>query len=115
MVVNIAQRLVDPPTGYMRPLNEVHTEYPKYVHFADKRPSVIVYDRDEEIAVLKGDKVEAHVPAAPASAPAPVPVLVGANDEKAMLLKIAAEKGIKIDGRWKLPKLRKAVEAATSA
>jgi hypothetical protein len=45
--------------------------------------------------------------------PVAIPSLVGANDEKEMLLKIAAEKGIKIDGRWRLPKLRKAVEAAS--
>lgn len=103
---------VEAPTGYTRPQNEPHTEYPKFVHFADKRPSMIVNDAEEESAALAGEAIPER-PTAPVDAPAPVPVLVGGNDEEAMLRKIAAEKNIKIDGRWKLPKIRKAVEAAS--
>lgn len=102
---------VDPPTGYIRPLNEPHTEYPKFVHIAGK-PAVIVNDADEESAVRAGGEPAAKVPE-PEAQPAPVPVLVAVNDEEAMLRKIADEKGIRIDGRWKLPKIRKAVQAAS--
>ena len=111
--MSIAQSLVNPPTGYIKPLNEAHTEYPKYVHFPDGRPSVIVRDADEEAAVLAGASVSVPKPLPPVLA-APIPTLVGENDEKTMLLKIAQEKGIKVDGRWKLPKIRKAVEVASS-
>lgn len=112
MVVNIAQRLVDPPTGYIRPPGEIHTEFPKYVHFPDGRPSVIVKDADEEAVARAGGSINTDTPTLPVH-PAPIPTLVGENDEKAMLLKIAEEKGIKVDGRWKIAKIRKAVEQAT--
>ena len=101
------------PTGYVAPLQAALTEYPKYIHFPDKRPSVIVNDPEEEAAVLNDEPV-AEKPKAPDAPAAPVVSLVGQNDEESMLRKIAAEKGIHIDGRWKLPKIRKAVEAATS-
>jgi hypothetical protein len=104
---------VDAPTGYTRPPNEPHTEYPKFVHFADKRPSVIVNDAEEEAAALAGDSVTQKAAPAP-QIQAPINSLVGQNDEETMLRKIAAEKGIHLDGRWKLAKIRKVVEAASN-
>lgn len=104
---------VPAPTGYTAPLNFVGTEYPKYINFPDGRASVIVNDADEESAARDG-VVVVPKPVPAAEPPAPINNLVGTNDEEAMLRKIAAEKGIHLDGRWKLPKIRKAVEAATS-
>lgn len=103
---------VPAPTGYAAPMNFVGEEYPKYVHFPDGRTSVIVKDADEEAAARQGEVITPK-PDAPASPPAPIVNLVGQNDEESMLRKIAAEKNIRIDGRWKLPKIRKAVEAAS--
>lgn len=104
---------IEAPTGYTRPANEVHTEYPKFLHFPDK-PSVIVQDAAEEQAVLAG--------AAPKPAPvvmpppvAPIPSLMGKNDEEAMLREIAAQRNIRIDGRWKLPRIRKELEKVMGA
>lgn len=104
---------VSPPTGYTPPLNFVGTEYPKYVHFPDGRPSVIVENAEDEERARAGDVIVPK-PVEPPAPDAPIPQLVGQNDEETMLRKIAAEKGIRIDGRWKLPKIRKAVEAASS-
>lgn len=103
---------VEAPTGYTRPQNEPHTEYPKFIHFRDKRHSIIVNDAEDEVAALAGAVVAPKAVEA-ISAPAPINNLVGQNDEESMLRKIAAEKGIHLDGRWKLPKIRKAIEAAT--
>lgn len=113
MPVSIAQRLVAPPSGYMKSSKEVHTVYPKYVHFPDGSPSVIVQDAAEEKAVLAGGKVSIPAPPKPrVIKAAPVVTLVGVNDEKEMLLKIASEKKITVDRRWGLKKLRVFVETA---
>lgn len=102
---------ITPPTGYARPENEVHTEFPKWVHVAGAS-SVIAESAEHEAAILVG--VPAPVaPVVEAVAPAPIPVLVGENDEMTMLKQIAADKGIHLDGRWKLNKVRAAVEAAS--
>jgi hypothetical protein len=102
---------VNPPTGYTRPENEPHSEYPKYVHVAGK-PSVIANDPGEEAAILAG-AVVVEKALEPEAATAPIPTLVGGNDEEVMLRKIAAEKGIALDGRWSLARIRKVVNAAT--
>lgn len=104
---------LSPPTGYVAPLNAAFTEFPKYVHFPDGRPSVIVENAEDEERARAGDVIVPK-PVEPPAPDAPIPQLVGQNDEETMLRKIAAEKGIRIDGRWKLPKIRKAVEAASS-
>lgn len=102
---------VNPPTGYTRPPNEAHTEFPKWINIAGK-PSVLVDDAEAEAAVLAG-LVVPEPKSAPVSAPVPIVALVGENDELTMLRKIAADKGIHLDGRWKLNKIRSAVEAAS--
>lgn len=104
---------VNPPTGYTPPLNFVGTEYPKYIHFPDGSPSVIVENAQDEERARAGSII-APKPVKPEVPSAPVNNLVGQNDEESMLRKIAADKGIHLDGRWKLPKIRKAVEAASS-
>lgn len=58
--------------------------YPKWVN------GVIVADADAEAALLAQT----------------------ASPERAVLLQIAAEKGVKVDGRWSDTKLRAAIEAA---
>jgi len=100
---------IGPPTGYVRPMNEVHPEYPKWVHFTDGRPSVVADDAEAEASLLAGKTVERITPEVASAAPSMV--LVGENDEMAMLKKIAEQHGIKIDGRWKLSKVRAAVTA----
>lgn len=102
---------MNPPTGYVAPESPAYQEYPKWLHFPDS-PSVLVNDAEEESAVMAG--APAPEPVKEFTPVAPVPTLVGANDERAMLLKIAEEKGIRVDGRWKTDKLRKAVNAATA-
>lgn len=59
-------------------------EYPKWVN------GVIVNDADAEAALLKAQP----------------------DSERAVLLKMAEDKGIKVDGRWSDAKLRAAVESA---
>lgn len=59
-------------------------EYPKWVN------GVIVADAEAEAALLSSQP----------------------NSERAILLQIAAEKGVKVDGRWSDAKLRAAIEAA---
>lgn len=63
-------------------------EYPKWVN------GVIVHSAEEEAAL------------APAE---PEPEQ---SDERGMLIQIAAEKGVKIDGRWSAEKIRAALESA---
>jgi len=58
-------------------------EYPKWVN------GVIVADADAEAALLAAQP----------------------DSERAILLQIAAEKGVKVDGRWSDAKLRAAIEA----
>lgn len=101
---------LESPTGYSRPPNEVHPEFPKWLHFKDG-PSVLVQDAAEEAAVLGGGP--APEPIAAAVEIAPVPILVGENNERDMLLQIAEARGIRVDRRWKTPKIRAAVEAAS--
>jgi hypothetical protein len=56
-------------------------------------------------------------PPAPAPEPMPVPpapepvaVLAGPNDEREVLIKLATERGIKIDKRWKTDRIRAILE-----
>lgn len=96
-------------------------EFPKWVHMAGY-PSVIAQDAAEE-AVLRArpipsDPVNALLQTPPETfhagppVPPPTTMLQGSNDAREMLWKIAAEKGIKIDKRWKLPRLTAEMERA---
>lgn len=104
---------VHPPTGYTPPELQPSAEFPKFVHFSDGRKSVIAEDAEQEAAILAGNAVPELKPTGPLAPPAPIVTLVGENDELTMLRKIAADKGIHLDGRWKLNKIRAAVEAAS--
>src|SRR4051812_41516218 len=101
---------LEAPTGYSRPPNEAHPEFPKWLHFKDSS-SVLVQSAAEEAAVLGGGP--APEPVGVIADPAPVPILVGENNERDMLLQIAEARGIRVDRRWKTPKIRAAVEAAS--
>lgn len=85
-------------------------EWPKWVH-RDGQPSVLVANAEEEAAIMSGAKQEA-APEVVAPVVAAAAVLTGSNDEKAILLQIAKEKGIKVDARWRIEKIRAAMEAA---
>lgn len=115
---------VQPPTGYTKPENEELTEYPKFVHFKNGRPSEIVNDAAEENALLAYREVPSPIPVTAtglipepvktlepqtsvASAPEAVP-----GDEKTLLIAEAEAKGVKIDKRWSAAKIKAALEAA---
>lgn len=78
-----------------------HKEYPKWVTIDDK-PAVLVDSASQEHALR-----HPHAKVARETEP-DVPTLVERQeaDEKALLHRLAEEKGIKIDKRWGLEKLR---------
>lgn len=87
-------------------------EYPKWVH-RDGAQSRIVQDAEEEAAFLSSVNSVVTTPPEPVLAPAaPTVTLSPDNDEKSLLLALAKEKGIAVDGRWKVDKLRAAMTAA---
>jgi len=98
------------PIGYQAPIGESHSEYPKYIHLP-KKIDVIVNSREEENAVLAGAQIQ-RKERPTIEHDAPVPTLVGRNDERQMLLAIAEKRGIHVDMRWKTPKLRRVLENA---
>lgn len=65
--------------------DHVHREYPKMIHFADGRPSVVVESAEEECALEEGD-------------------------EKAELMAKLDAKGAKYDKRWGVDRLKSALE-----
>lgn len=89
------------------------SEYPKWVY--DKPMSKngrMVANAEEEAAFLAGLAGEALMPEEVVP-PTPAVVLTGGEmDEKAILLALAKEKGIKVDARWKVEKIRAAMEQA---
>lgn len=99
-----------PPTGHVPPEDRPFYEYPKWVG------KVIVTSREEEDAILKAGDASAAVPAPKVSNVTsdilPAPTLQGPNDEMELLLAAAEKKGIRIDKRWGIKKLRKAVADA---
>ncbi len=85
-------------------------DWPKWVYPNGPKSGVIVQNAEEEASVLAGAALSPMVEVA---APAvPTVTLAPDNNEKAILLALAKEKGIKVDARWALPKLRAAMEAA---
>lgn len=95
------------------------SEYPKWVYM-DGYPGVLADDAAQEAELLarsvkaKTDK-PIIIPQAKAPEVTPDPpknILSGPNDEKEMLLKIAKEKGVAVDGRWKIDRIRATLEKA---
>lgn len=99
-------------------------DYPKWVHMKGY-PDIIAKDAEEEAMLLarppredlpKTEKPKQiseplHNPAKAGAAAMPPPrVLAGPNEEKHMLIQIAEEKGIKIDKRWKIERIRHALD-----
>jgi len=71
--------------------------YPKWVHFDDKRPSVLVESAEEEAALASGDDGADDFTAE------------GPQAEREALIAQAEKQGIKIDRRWSIEKLRGAL------
>ncbi len=93
------------------------SEYPKLVYPSPMSKDYrIVNSAEEEAAFYAALANKEPVPAPVASpepeAPAPAAVLSGANDEREILLQVAKEKSIAVDGRWRIEKIRAALEAA---
>jgi hypothetical protein len=86
-------------------------DYPKWVYPDGPKSGVIVQNAEEEAALL----ASGAVPALAAESVAPVEptiTLSPDNDEKAVLLALAKERGIKVDARWGVEKIRAAMTAA---
>ncbi len=97
------------------------TEYPKWIHMSGY-PDILANDAEEEASLLareprSGDiavalvGVQANAVAAPIIEP--TAILAGPNNERELLLQIAAEKNIKVDARWKTERIRATVERET--
>ena len=102
------------------PTYTVH-EYPKWVHMSGYA-SVIAKDAEEEAALLARTPVsgDVSIPLQGAQADAiaapivePPAILAGPNDERDLLIKIAEEKGIAIDKRWKTERIRATLDKAS--
>jgi hypothetical protein len=98
------------------------TEYPKWIHMSGY-PDILAQDAAEEAALLarspkSGDVAvqlvgaQAEASAAPMGDPPPH-ILTGTNDEREILIRIAKEKDIKIDARWKTDRIRATIERET--
>jgi hypothetical protein len=109
-------------TTFMQPKEFV--EYPKWIHMSGY-PSEIVQDAEGEAALLdrpakSGDVTVALVGAKAEAVAQPIvepiknPILTGWNNEREILLKIAKEKNIKVDARWKTDRIRETVDKAGS-
>jgi hypothetical protein len=88
-------------------------EYPKWVYM-EGYPAEIAASAEHEAALLARGTKDA-LPAAPepvATPAAPTVTLAPDNDEKSVLLALAKERGIKVDARWKVEKIRAAMTAA---
>jgi len=97
---------IQAPTFYAKPDNEQHAEYPKWVHFTDGRKSVIVHDATQEAALNENGIIPAKVETVES---APAVSLQGEVDERDMLIRLAADRGVKIDKRWNTYKIRAAL------
>lgn len=106
--------------------------YPKWVHMKGY-PDVLAIDEEDEARLLSREPREEAPPApkpvevAKPVEPLPNPpkmgaavleppkrTLAGPNEEREILLEIAKEKNIRVDGRWKLDRLRATIERETS-
>lgn len=103
---------LSPPTGYVKPDDEVLSEYPKFLHFEGK-PSIIAQSKAEEDKLLSGKEVvtanvtRIHVDIAPIEDRNPVPI----TSEKDALISQANIRGVKIDKRWGTDKIKAALAA----
>lgn len=97
-------------------------DYPKWVRVKGY-PDAIAKDAEEEAELLA--RPVRDVPAKPVATPKeplvnpakageaqmpPPRTLAGPNEERDILIQIAQEKGIKIDKRWKIERIRHALE-----
>ena len=103
-----------------------YAEYPKWIHMTGYKSEIVQTAEDEAILRARAPVETQHSelvkklaempPANFHAAPQPAdrsPVLAGPNDERELLLKIAEEKDIKVDRRWKLERLRNTIAKAT--
>ncbi len=91
------------------------SEYPKWCYPKPMGPGVLVSNAEEEAGIMNAPNGDF----APLPEPVPAPVVEAPsvtlspdNDEKTVLLALAKEKGIAVDGRWRIEKLRAAMTAA---
>lgn len=102
--------VISAPINYSAPLNEIHSEYPKFINLPKQR-AVIVNNPAEEEAVLAGASLKAKE-AKIILDEAPVPTLQGSNNEREMLLVIARAKNLAVNNSWNTRKIRKVIERA---
>jgi hypothetical protein len=93
-------------------------EYPKWIHMKGYASEVVDNAEHEAHLLARPPKDGPKLPdiqpeQPPAETKPPGEVLVGANDERAILEQIAKERGIKTDGRWNISRLRATVERET--
>ena len=102
------------------PTYTVH-EYPKWIHMSGYA-SIIARDAEHEAELLARPPVsgDVSIPLQGAQADAiaapivePPAILAGPNDERDLLIKIAEEKGIAIDKRWKTERIRATLDKAS--
>ncbi len=97
------------------------TEYPKWIHMSGYASTIADGPEDEAMLLARparqGDVtiqlqgVQADAIAQPIVEP--TAILAGPNNEREILLQIAAEKNIKVDARWKTERIRATVERET--
>lgn len=96
------------------------TEYPKWIRMSGYAP-IIAQDAEHEAALLAREPRSGDVTiplqgtqadASAAEIAQPTNILTGPNDERDMLIKIAEEKGIRIDLRWKTERIRATLDKA---
>lgn len=89
------------------------SEYPKWVYPKPMGAGILVSNAEEEAGVMNAPNGDfAPIPEVPVVVPTPSVTLSPDNDEKTVLLALAKEKGITVDGRWRIEKLRAAMTAA---
>ena len=97
------------------------TEYPKWIRMSGYAPA-LAKDAEHEAELLARPPVSgdvtvelqgAHADADAQPIAQPTNILTGPNDEREMLIKIAEEKNIKIDLRWKTDRIRATLDKAS--
>ncbi len=85
-------------------------EYPKWIHMSGY-PSTIAQDAEHEAELLKRPPISGDVTVKLESVESKA-VATPPSDERELLLQVAKEKNIKIDGRWKIDRIRLELEKA---
>lgn len=94
-------------------------EYPKWVRM-EGYADTLAEHAEHEAELLKRPPRGHGAPIVPAPVqedlvePEPKRTLVGANDEREILWQIAQERGLKVDKRWNLTRLRAFIERETA-